>query len=412
MIKRRVTCRVCGGSDLTLVLSLGDSPLANAFLSSPDQFDAEMHFPLDLYACRTCSLLQLLDVVDPAFLFRHYLYVTGMSSGMARHHLGHVRALAERVSLGPGDLVVDIASNDGSLLRSFASLGVRTLGVEPAANLAALATEGGVETISEFFSPDLASRIVQTYGPARVISAANVLAHVDDPGEFLVGCRVLIADGGVISIEVPYAGDLLDRVEYDTVYHEHLSYFSVRSLLMLCDRSGLSVLDVERMPVHGGSMRLLLSATGADHATAVRAVARDEDAHGLSDLTAFRRFAEAVVSHRAALVSLLERLTAEGKVVVGYGAPAKGTTRLNYCGIGTRLLPFTVDRNPMKVGLYMPGSHIPIRDVSALLSSSPVPDYVLILPWNIADEIMAQEGEYRERGGQFILPVPEPRIAR
>jgi methylation protein EvaC len=218
-----------------------------------------------------------------------------------------------------------------------------------------------------------------------------------------------VADDGIVSVEVPYVGDLLARVEYDTVYHEHLSYFSIQSLLVLCDRARLSVLAIDRLPVHGGSLRVWLTRVAVGHAPAVYAMARDEARRGLLDAQALRAFADGVATNRADLISLLERLTASGKTVVGYGAAAKATTRLNYCGIGIGLLPYTVDRNPLKVGRYMPGTHIPIRSVAAL-TSSPVPDYVLILAWNLADEVMAQERVFRARGGQFILPVPEPRI--
>jgi hypothetical protein len=408
-VVRRETCRVCGGADLEFILALGPSPLANAFLRSPDEFATEPRFPLDLYFCRGCTLLQWLDVVDPDVLFRHYLYVTGTSSTMAIHNRAYAAAVASRLQLSAEDLVVEVASNDGSLLREFQAHGVRTLGVEPARNIAAAASASGVDTVAEFFTSELASTLRSARGPARVVAANNVLAHVDRPADFLEGCRQLVADDGLVTIEVPYVGELLDRLEYDTVYHEHLSYFSVTALLRLCERVGLRVLQIDRVPVHGGSLRLYLSRSAGPHAAAVLAMGADEARRGLTGADRYRQFAQQVARHRDALVALLSRLGAEGRRIAGYGAPAKGNTLLNYCGIDTRVLPYTVDKNPLKVGLYTPGTHIPVRDVS-VLSVEPRPDCVLILAWNFADEIMAQQHAHRTNGGRFLLPVPEPQV--
>jgi len=410
MIRRRTTCRICDGTDLEPILSLGPTPLANSYLRSPDEFEGEPVFPLDLHFCLRCGLFQLLDVVDPAVLFRHYLYVTGTSSTIAAHNRAYARTVADLLGLGTGDLVVEVASNDGSLLQCFKALGVDTLGIEPARNLAARASASGIETVSEFFTADLAASLRVERRPARAIAANNVLAHVDDPVDFLRGFRTLLADDGLATIEVPYVRDLLDRLEYDTVYHEHLSYFSISSLLHLCERAGLSAVRIDHVPVHGGSLRLYLSASAAGHADDVLRQQEDERREGLTDLSRYRRFAEEVQQGRAALVELLEQLVGAGKRVAGYGAPAKGNTLLNYCGIGTRLMPYTVDKNPLKVGLYLPGTHIPVRSVDALTNGDGDPDYVVILAWNFADEIMAEQQRYRDRGGRFIVPVPRPRV--
>jgi len=404
-IVHRTTCRVCDATDLEHILSLGPTPLANAFLRSPDEFASERWYPLDLYLCVRCGLLQLLDVVDPEVLFRHYLYVTGTSTTQAAHNRAYAQTLVERLGLGPDDLVVEVASNDGSLLGAFASHGVRTLGVEPAQNLAAEATASGIETVSEFFTRDLAVSLRAERGAARAVVANNVLAHVDDPRGFLAGCREWLADDGLVAIEVPYVGDLLERVEYDTVYHEHLSYFSIGALLRLAEAVGLAAVRIDRLPVHGGSLRLLLSRSHGGHAPDVLALESEERRAGLTGVERFRRFARAVGESREALVGLLERLAADGRSVAAYGAPAKGNTLLTFCRIDSRLVRYTVDRNPRKVGLYTPGSHLPVRDV-AVLAAEDRPDFVVILPWNLAEEIMAQQQPYRDRGGRFIIPVP------
>jgi SAM-dependent methyltransferase len=316
----------------------------------------------------------------------------------------------EQLGLGAGDLVVEIASNDGSLLRCFAPYGVRTLGVEPARNIAADAVAAGIETVSEFFTSTLARTLREERGAARAVLANNVLAHVDDPRDFLAGCRDLLADDGLVTIEVPTVGELVDRVEYDTIYHEHLSYFSIAALLRLCEAAGLSALRIDRLPVHGGSMRLYLSRSARGHAPEVRDLEAAERKAGLAEVARYRRFAAEVNESRDVLVALLEQLAAAGRRVVGYGAPAKGNTLLNFCRIDRRLLGYTVDKNPRKVGMYTPGAHIPVREVSALCAGGQVPDYVLILAWNLAGEIMQQQQAVRDGGGRFIIPVPRAKV--
>ncbi len=407
---RRTTCRACAGERLTRVLELGPQPLANALPRSPSEFAHEAFYPLDVYFCADCALIQLVDVIDPSVLFRDYIYVTGTSATIAEHNERYARAVIEHTSAGPRDLIVEIASNDGSLLRCFQPYGVRTLGVEPATNIAAIAREHGVETVNEFFDERTASTLREAHGPARAILANNVLAHVDDPRGFLSGVRALLAADGVAVIEVPYLGDLLDRLEYDTVYHEHLCYFSATTLVQLADAAGLSVRRIDRVPVHGGSVRVYATdaARAGGHDDAVLAMVRTEVEAGFRQRALYERFAAAVAANRTALRVLLDGLQAAGASIGAYGAPAKGNTLLNYCGIRTDLIAFTVDRNPLKVGRYTPGTHIPILPVSALLDRQP--DYALILAWNFADEIMAQQAEYQRRGGKFILPIPQPRI--
>lgn len=410
--RRRTTCRACGGTRLEAVLDLGLQPLANALLRDPADFPGERRFPLVLFMCPDCSLVQLADVIDPTVLFGHYLYVTGTSETMAAHNRGYAATVGELLRLGPSDLVVEAASNDGSLLTCFQGLGTRVLGVEPAANIARIALDRGIPTEVVFFGAEEGARLRKRHGPARAVIGNNVLAHVDDPVGFLSGARALLAEDGLAIVEFPWLGEMVDRREYDTIYHEHLCYFSVTALLRIAEEAGLRIVRVDRVPVHGGSIRVYAapSASGGGHATEVLAMAADESSAGLTDLPSLRRFAERTAAHRQALLSLLHRLRGEGARIAAYGAPAKGNTLLNYCGIGTDLVGFTVDRSPLKQGLYTPGMHLPVRPVEALLAEQP--DYALLLPWNFADEILAQQAEYRRRGGRFILPLPEPRIVQ
>jgi hypothetical protein len=351
------------------------------------------------------------DVVDPEILFRHYLYVTATSDTIAEHNIAYADTLVQLLGLGTGDLVVEAASNDGSLLQCFKGRGARTLGIEPATNLAEHAASLGIETVNTFLTSGVALEVRAKYGRARAVIANNVLAHVDNPLDFLTGCRELVDASGVVCVEVPYVRELLEQLEYDTVYHEHLCYFSMTSLVRGCERVGLSAIRVDRLPVHGGSLRLYLVSRRDQHAPDVLALVDAERRDGLNGAAPYRQFANRVQTNRTTLSSLLETLRADGKRIAGYGAPAKGNTLLNYCGIDTRLLPYTVDKNMLKVGLYTPGAHIPVRPVSALTeSASDTPDYVLILAWNFADEIMRQQQTFRDRGGQFILPIPVPRV--
>ncbi len=408
--RKRTTCRACGGGGPHRVLSLGPQPLANSFLRDPAEFGRERFYPLDVYFCEACSLVQLLDVIDPEVLFRDYIYLTGTSSTIAAHYEEYADGVVRRLGAGPNDLVVEVASNDGSLLRCFVHRGLRVVGVEPARNIASLARACGIETIEEFFTPDLAERIRSQHGAANAVIGNNVLAHVDDPRAFLRGFRELLAPEGIAVLEVPYVKDLVDRVEYDTIYHEHLCYFSITALLELAQAAGLRLERVDRVPVHGGSLRIWARRDDAlpTHAAAVLQMAAQERAYGLDRLDPYLRLAADANRSRTALRALLAQLTARGCTVAGYGAPAKGNTLLNYCGITSAEVPYTVDRNPLKVGTYTPGAHIPVAPVEALLERQP--DYLLILAWNFAAEIMEQQREYAARGGRFILPLPTARI--
>lgn len=385
-------------------------PLANSFLRTPEEFAAEPFFPMGVYFCADCTLVQLLDVIDPEVLFRHYLYVTGTSETIARHNVAYAQTVVDLLSLGAADLVVEVASNDGSLLRCFQTHGVRTLGVDPALNVAEIARARGVETVAEFFSLETAVSLRQSHGPAKAVIGNNVLAHVDDTPNFLSGFKHLIDHDGLVIIEMPYLRNLLEGLEYDTIYHEHLCYFSVNSLLALCDCVGLSLVRIDYVPVHGGSLRMYAGRPEhyGGHGDAVLAWADEERQQGMTSLARYERFAQEVADSRTKLMGLLRALLADGKVIAGYGASAKGTTLINYCGIDTAVLPYTVDKSPLKVDLYTPGTHIPVLPVDVLLEKQP--DYLLILAWNFADEIMRQQQTYHDRGGKFIIPIPSLRV--
>jgi hypothetical protein len=408
--RKRTACRACGSTDQLLFLSLGPMPMANAFLLSPEEFDEEPFFPLDVYFCGSCSLVQLFDVIDPSVLFRNYIYTTGTAETIASHNREYARMVVEDLGIGSDDLVVEVASNDGSLLSCFQAHQVRTLGVEPAMNIAAMAQDRGIETLNEFFSLRVAKSVREKYGPAKAVIGNNVLAHVDETQDFLRGCAELLTDDGRVIIEVPYLAELLARREYDTIYHEHLCYFSVTALMRLCDEVELSIVRMDRVSVHGGSLRMYAAPkrTHPGHADAVQALAARERALGLTSFGRYAAFAAEVDRNRHAVREFLERAAASGKTVGAYGAPAKGNTLLNYCGIDSTLIPFTVDRNPRKVGTYTPGSHIPVLPVEELLERQP--DYTMILAWNFADEVVRQQSAYADRGGQFVVPIPEPQF--
>ena len=407
---KRETCRGCKEKNLRKFLELGPQPLANSFIKDKSEFENEAKYPLDVYFCETCSLVQILDVIDPAILFSNYIYVTGTSDTIAQHNIRYAATVVDYLNLDQDSLVVEVASNDGSLLKCFQKHNVKTLGVEPASNIAEMARAAGVETVNEFFNLATARKLRDEYGAARAVIGNNVFAHVDETQDFLSGCKHLLDRDGLVIIEVPYLGEFMDRLEYDTVYHEHICYFSITALMRICDETGLSLLRIEHVPVHGGSIRMYagLKETHSEHAQAVRDEAAEEVSAGLTSFARYETFARDVEANRTAIRSLLLRLRDEGKTVVGYGAPAKGNTLLNYCRITTDLIPCTVDKSPLKVGLYTPGMHLPVLPVETLLEKQP--DYVFILAWNFAAEIMQQQDEYKKRGGKFIIPLPEPTI--
>jgi SAM-dependent methyltransferase len=404
-------CRSCGHSALTDVLSLGRTPLANALRAEGELAAPEPTFPLELALCPRCALVQITTEVPPDDLFRDYVYFSSFSDTMLRHAAELAMRVAREEQLGPQNLVVEAASNDGYLLKNYASLGVRVLGVEPARNVARAAIERGIPTREEFFGADYAGQLVAEGLRADVFHAHNVLAHVPDLNGFVAGVRTLLKPTGVAVVEAPYVKDVLDHCEFDTIYHEHLCYFSLTALDRCFRRHGLVIRDAERVPIHGGSLRLFASPAESvkDVSRRVTELLAEEAAWGVSTLEPYRAFAERVTEIKRGLREMLSQLKASGKRIAAYGASAKGSTLLNYCGIGPETLDFVVDRSTVKQGKFTPGTRLRIHSPEKLLEE--MPEYTLLLTWNFADEILRQQAEYRARGGKFIVPVPLPRVA-
>lgn len=401
-------CRICGNKRLHRFLKLGPSPMANNFLRKEQLKSKEPFYPLDIYLCPECGLVQLRDVVSPETLFKDYVYLTGMSQTMKQNFYLLAVEAVNRFNLSKDDLVIDIGSNDGTLLKGFQQLGIKTLGIEPATNVALVAEQEGIETVNDFFSVEVAKNIIKRKGHARVITGTNVFAHVNDLDGILQAVDNLLTSDGIFIIEVPYLVDLLSKTEFDTMYHEHLSYFSLRPLVTLFKRFGMELFDVKRLAVHGGSIRCYVRKSPSPIENSVYQLLTLEESLKLNELYTYLAFTARVKKIRLQLTSLLKRLKRKGYKIVGYGAAAKGNTLLNYCKIGTDVLDYIVDDTPFKQGLYTPGMHIPVVPSDRILKDKP--DYVLLLAWNYLDEILKKEWKYQELGGRFIVPIPEPKI--
>jgi hypothetical protein len=406
-VSRISACRACGSTELPVVLDLGETPLANSLVRPEDAGKPEPRFPLDLAFCPACSLVQITETVPPEVLFRDYVYFSSFSVGMVRHAEALTARLARERGLGPKSLAIEVASNDGYLLQFYKKHGIPVLGIDPARNVAKVAIEErGVPTLTEFFGLPLAQQLVAEGVRADVIHANNVLAHVADLNGFVAGFAALLKETGAAIIEVPYLGEMVPRLEFDTIYHEHLCYFSLTALTKLFARHGLEITDVEQIPLHGGS--LLLTATPAvakvTPSARVGVFLGREEREGIHRLAYYQDFAPRVARWRESFRGFLRDLKGSGKRIAAYGAAAKGSTLLNHAGVGTDLIDFVVDRSTVKQGLLMPGVHLPIRPPEALLQERP--DAVVLLSWNFKDEILKQQAEFRRGGGRFILPVP------
>jgi len=403
------SCRSCGSPEIRTFLSLGNMPLPTALVTADGLERPEPKFPLDVAHCPGCSLVQILEDVPPQQLFvDNYLYFSSYSDELLRHSREHALRLIRDRHLDADSLVVELASNDGYLLRNFVEAGVPVVGVDPAPGQAEAANAAGVPTIPEFFGVDLAQRIRREHGSADVVIANNVMAHIPDPNDFVAGIRHLLSDDGLLTVENPYVRDLVEKCEFDTIYHEHFFYHSCTSIDRLVRRHGMQLVDVEYFPdLHGGTLRWHVAKGGAVSETARRYLA-DERRLGITDYGYFADFAKRVEAVREELLLMLGGLRAEGARIAAYGAAAKGSTLANYVGIGPDLVEFVVDRNVHKQGMYTPGTHLPVRAPEALLAEQP--DYVLLLTWNFRDEILAQQREYRDRGGRFIVPLPWPEV--
>lgn len=406
---KNLDCRACRGTNLTMILSLGKMPPANAFLNKNDLKKKETSFPLDVYFCRTCGLVQLKDIVSPTFLFRNYVYVSSTSPLFIAHFKSFADSVRQRFDLSPGSLVVDIGSNDGILLRPFKEFGMKVLGVDPALKIAEEATKNGIETWPEFFTPELAKKIVKKKGNARIITATNVFAHVNDLDSLLTGVKELLAANGVLIIEAPYLVDFIEKNLFDTIYHEHVSYLAVKPLTVLFKRLGMEIFDVEKSSSHGGSLRVFVQKNGGGHSIkkSVEEFVETEKEKGLYSIKTYRDFAKKVDKNRKELKALLVGLRSKGKKIVGYGAPAKGNTLLNYAGINSEL-DYIIDDSPWKQNLYTPGTHIPVVAYAKVELENP--EYVLILAWNFASQIIEKLKSLKKRGTKFIVPVPNPKI--
>jgi nucleoside-diphosphate-sugar epimerase/SAM-dependent methyltransferase len=403
-------CRVCGNGELRGFLSLGNSPLANRLLSGDNGDRAVESYPLEVTYCATCHNSQLSCTVDPDEMFRQYPYVTSTTQTFRTHFAEMARTITDKFVLAPRSLVVDVGSNDGLLLSKFQELGMNVLGVEPAANIVEIARANGMETIQDYFSREAVKSILMLKGKAKVVTANNVFAHTADVDLFIQNCKGLLADDGVLVVEVQYFLDTMRTLMFDNIYHEHVSYFSVLSLTELFRRRGMRVFDVEHVDTHGGSLRVFVQPEEGGRAVepAVERFLSDERAFGLDKYETYEAFARKVYDIRSTLQGYVRGLKERGESLVGYGAPAKATTLLNFCAIGAEDLDFVVDDNPLKQGMWIPGVNVPIRGREALDSSRP--DNLLILAWNFADEIIRNNTALQQEGTRFIVPLPEPRV--
>jgi SAM-dependent methyltransferase len=399
-------CRLCGANLHRTFVDLGRSPLANSFLSAHELTLGEITYPLHVYVCDNCLLVQLQEFERAENIFKDYLYFSSYSESWLRHCRDYaIRMITER-RLEPRSLVVEVASNDGYLLQYFKERSVKVLGIEPAANVASVAQDKGIDTRVAFFGKDLAQQLADAGQRADLMVANNVLAHVPNLNDFVAGFKVLLKPEGIATFEFPHLKRLVEDRQFDTIYHEHFSYISLLVAERLFDRHGLRVFDVEQLPTHGGSLRLFVCHAQASPHRTQRAdcVAREEREAGFGEIAVYTGFARMVADIKAELLTFLIDARRSGKTVVGYGAPAKGNTFLNYCGVGAEFIPYTVDVSPYKQGRFLPGVQIPIRAPDHIFATRP--DFVLILPWNLKEEVTGQMRGIRDWGGKFVIAIP------
>ena len=407
-MEKTLACRFCGSPLEHTFVDLGVSPLANSYLTEEQLNQMEPFFPLKAFVCGSCFLVQLPVYESPERIFGEYAYFSSYSESWLDHARNYTDMMLERFPVGIGRLVIEIASNDGYLLRYFRERGINVQGIEPAKNVAIAAQKAGIPTLVEFFGAELANRLVREGKKADLLIGNNVLAHVPNLNDFVAGMKTVLAPSGIITMEFPHVMRLIDENQFDTIYHEHFSYFSLITVEKVFSSHGLVLFDVEELPTHGGSLRIY-SRNAEDASKPVNARVTDllarEQAYGLKDLDFYRSYGSRVKEKKREILEFLIRLKREGKTIAGYGAPAKGNTLLNYCGIRTDFIDYTVDRNPHKQGCYLPGSQIPVLSPEKVRETKP--DYLLILPWNLKAEIMEQMRHIREWGGRFAVLIPE-----
>ena len=403
-------CRICSSQDLELILDLGEQPLANAFIKKKDLEKDENKFPLKLYLCKNCYLLQLLDIVDKELLFKEYLYLTSASKPIVNHFKKYASdGYEEFLKEIDNPLVIEIGSNDGSLLKEFKKNGADVLGIEPAENIAKMANETGIPTKNVFFNYNF-SKEISLKKKASMIVANNVFGHVEDLKEFMKCIKILSNDKGIFVFEVPYLIDLIQKLEFDTVYHEHLSYFSLRPLMKLMNEFGLEIFDIKRQKVHGGTIRVFVARKNNFKSTTnLEKLINAEEEFGTYIIETYKKFSEDIKQLKSSLQSELLQFKKEGKTIFGYGAPAKGNVLLNYCGIGTEFLDYILDTTPLKQGLYTPGMHVPVRSDKTCPEKASQ-QIALLLAWNYEEEIIQKEKEFIGNGGKFLVPIPIPRL--
>ncbi|MHA7924507.1 MAG: methyltransferase domain-containing protein [Marinobacter sp.] len=404
-------CRFCNEKLESTLVDLGMSPLCESYLETDQLNTMEPFYPLHVYVCRSCLLVQLEEYVDPEHIFTEYAYFSSFSEAWLKHAEHYVAMMINRFALGSDSRIVELASNDGYLLQYFVQAGIPVVGIEPAKNIAKVALDKGVDTLTEFFGKRLAASLAAEGKKADLVLGNNVLAQVPDINDFVGGMKLLLKETGVITMEFPHLVCLMQENQFDTIYHEHFSYFSLITVEKIFAAHGLTIFDVEKLSTHGGSLRIFAkhdNNSAYPVSSSVTNLKAEEESFGLVDFSAYLTFAEQVRETKRKILEFLIDEKRKGKIIVGYGAPGKGNTLLNYCGIRTDFIDYTVDRNPYKQGKFLPGTHIPIYSPDKIKETRP--DYLFILPWNFKDEIMRQMSYIREWGGRFVVPIPEVRV--
>jgi hypothetical protein len=410
--KRRTTCRICGSQKLFQFLSLGETPLADAFIEKENLGESEPKYPLDVAVCENCGLVMLVNIVPPEVLFGDtYAFYTSGSPQAVIHFRKYAHEMMERFPELAKRLTIDIASNDGVLLRPLKEMGAKVLGIEPAKNVAIVAQSSGIDTVVEFFNKKTAENVLKRYGQAGLILANNVIAHVDDVVDFAEGVKILLDPKGVFVFEAQYFPNLLFKNQFDNVYHEHHSFYALRPLVLLMEKAGMKIFDVEEVDTQGGSIRVFAEHEGGPHEVKpiVQKMIKAELDMKLDTTEPYKGLADRAANIKKELLAILSDIKRQGKKIVGYGAPAKGNTLLNYCGISTQYLDYIIDKTYFKHGKFTPGMHIPVFPIEKIQEDGP-PDYYLLLVWNYAEAMLKQEEEFRKNGGKFIIPIPNPRI--